>query len=142
MNVLLKTVLTLFLITTASACAAQQSVTDEQLTRSDYNEVEEIRMPEMSGDLSPTALATALLEQPAEEECLQWKQSKISREADGVTAVVYTIMGLCDDSLGGIEHRYDLIFEDSGYKIDWAGERYYCRRTDPSGWIEPGNYCL
>ncbi|MEO1067803.1 MAG: hypothetical protein AAFW95_01585 [Cyanobacteria bacterium J06638_6] len=93
-------------------------------------------------DLSPFSLARGYLASQAEGgECLQWTQTRIERLDNDITAVAVTTVGLCDDSLGGVERRYDLALTDSGWVIDWVGTRYYCSRTSPPGWVDPGNLC-
>lgn len=93
-------------------------------------------------DLSPFSLAREYLATQAEGgECLRWTQTRIERLDNDITAVAVTTLGLCDDSLGGVEKRYDLALTSSGWTIDWAGTRYYCSRTTPPDWIEPGSLC-
>ncbi|MBE9136618.1 hypothetical protein IQ254_05280 [Nodosilinea sp. LEGE 07088] len=93
-------------------------------------------------DLSPFSLARGYLASQGEGgECLRWTQTRIERLDNDITAVAVTTVGLCDDSLGGVERRYDLALTDSGWVIDWVGTRYYCSRTSPPGWVDPGNLC-
>ena len=58
---------------------------------------------------------------------------EVTPAEEGVSAYV-RLMNLPDDSVGGIEHRYDLIASNDGWIFVWHGARSFCRRPDNEFW--------
>jgi len=56
-------------------------------------------------------------------------------ESASEVTVVISKDGLLDDSIRAKEVRVDLIHEDGGWKVEWAGARYRCWRCVYPGWI-------
>ena len=91
--------------------------------------------------ISPFALAQDfMVESQESDECFRSKQARVEALDNGMTAVIMTEMGLCDDSLSGLEYRYDFN-RDGRWAIDWGGLRYHCSRTSPPRWAAPGTLC-
>jgi hypothetical protein len=51
------------------------------------------------------------------------------------TVVVVTWKNLMDDSIRDQEHRMDLVMENGVWKIEWAGWRQRCYRSNFDGWV-------
>jgi hypothetical protein len=61
-------------------------------------------------------------------------------EDNGVTAYV-RVSNIPDDSVGAVEERFDLVYEDNNWKLDWYGVRQFCRRPDQEFWAPLDQPC-
>jgi hypothetical protein len=59
---------------------------------------------------------------------------------NGISAFV-RVMGLPDDSVGGGEDRFDFLFLNNEWRLEWYGTRSYCQRPGQAYWAPPGELC-
>lgn len=93
-----------------------------------------------SGELTPFSLAQSLLTEPETMECFGTAQVRIEALDNGDMAVLSTRVGLCDDSVGAIEQRFDLALTSMGWALNQSGQRFGCRRPE-FAWATPGTLC-
>jgi hypothetical protein len=75
------------------------------------------------------------------EEVSQYPMAdEVTPAEEGVSAYI-RLMNLPDDSVGGTEHRYDLIASNGGWIFVWHGERSFCRRPDSEFWQPADQLC-
>lgn len=55
-------------------------------------------------------------------------------QSNGLTTILVLAENLQDDSIEARETRVDLVRNDDGWVITWAGERWRCARDALTGW--------
>jgi hypothetical protein len=78
-------------------------------------------------DFDPKAVAIQLFSNSFDEEGRKSEDISVAYPTRETAVIVYTIIGLADDSVGGIRNRIELKRNQNKWEIVWVGEQYKCQ---------------
>lgn len=77
-------------------------------------------------DFTPKALAVQLFSNEEELEGRKSENISVAYLTRETAAIVHTVVGLADDSVGGIRHRIELKRTSNKWEIVWVGRQHSC----------------
>ncbi|MEM7578916.1 MAG: peptidoglycan-binding domain-containing protein [Cyanobacteria bacterium P01_A01_bin.80] len=78
-------------------------------------------------DFNPKSIAVQLFNNSFDEEGRKSEDISVAYPTRETAVIVYTIIGLADDSVGGIRNRIELKRNQNKWEIVWVGEQYKCQ---------------
>jgi hypothetical protein len=123
-------VLKLSLILAAIVCTQIQSVAFAQSNpRSGYQtiKVQEFLSSKRIKVTIPKAIAVQLFSSLEEEEGRKSEDISIAYPTRDTSVIVHTIVGLADDSVGGIRNRIEMRRSQNKWQIVWVGRQQKCQ---------------
>ncbi|WP_414586988.1 peptidoglycan-binding domain-containing protein [Scytonema sp. PCC 10023] len=76
---------------------------------------------------TPKAIAVQLFSKSEEEEARKSEDISVAYLTRETAVIVYTIIGLGDDSVAGMRNRIELKRNQNKWEIVWVGEQYKCQ---------------
>jgi len=76
---------------------------------------------------NPKSVAVQLFSNSLEEEGRKSEDISVAYPTTETAVIVYTIIGLADDSVAGIRNRIELKRNQNKWEIIWVGEQYKCQ---------------
>lgn len=76
---------------------------------------------------TPKAVAIQLFSNEEEQEGRKSEEISVAYPIRETSVIVHTVVGLADDSVGGIRHRIELRRNQNKWEIVWVGRQYKCQ---------------
>ncbi|MGB3266596.1 MAG: peptidoglycan-binding domain-containing protein [Microcoleus sp.] len=76
---------------------------------------------------NPKAVAAQLFRRLEDEEGRNYEEISITYSREGTSVILYTRIGLADDSARALRHRVELKRDQNQWEIIWVGRQFQCQ---------------
>lgn len=76
---------------------------------------------------NPKAVAAQLFRGLEDEDGRSYEEISITYSREGTSVILYTLIGLADDSVGAVRHRVELKRNQNNWGIIWVGRQFQCQ---------------